>query len=135
MLIDILLYFSVAQLQYLTIKTDTIPPGLCLTVICGVLKIMWKNWNFIMRQIHHLTAVEKHLEGDEYCFPAQFSMWTELFKTLNMFFNSCHNLWQLGSYDCWIMPYTLETDPVRSKLIHIRSVMMCAFESDKETMT
>ena len=35
------------------------------TVLCGVLRIMCKNCNLILKQIHHFTAVEKHIEGGE----------------------------------------------------------------------
>lgn len=39
--------------------------GLSLTVYCDVLKIMCKNGNFMMNQIHRLTAVEKHSSSGE----------------------------------------------------------------------
>ena len=55
----------IVKLQFLHMIFNTSQRAIKLNPAWDVLKIVCRNWNIIVMQIQHLTAVEKHLTSNE----------------------------------------------------------------------
>ena len=96
--------FIIMKFQYFHMIFNTSHAGLNLTVLWGVLKIMWKYWNFMLMQIHHVTSVEKHLGGGGH--DVHIRKWLENSCIVN-FSNICESVPQFQGFSSQIPMSTI----------------------------